>query len=112
MDTTENETTKEHLGTSTQADPIGEKVLEVVRDTLDYCSGGEDGGVLPILEITRETRFKEDLLCDQLDLVEVIMTVEEAFPPVFISEEQTERIRTVADLIAAVKEAQEKGQRY
>ncbi len=49
-------------------------------------------------DVTREKSFVEDLNADSLDLTELIMTFEERFG-FEISEEDAEKLRTVADVI-------------
>ena len=52
--------------------------------------------------ITPETRFKEDLEADSLDLFELIMSMEEEFG-VEIPSEDLEKIATVEDIIEYLK---------
>ncbi len=53
--------------------------------------------------ITDETRFKEDLDADSLDLYELVMELEDRYG-VAISEEQAARIKTVGDAVEFVVE--------
>lgn len=48
--------------------------------------------------LTMETRFKEDLKADSLDLVELIMEIEEDFG-FEISDEEAASIKTISDLV-------------
>jgi acyl carrier protein len=71
---------------------IAAKVKEVVVAEL-----GVD-----IAEVTNEARFIEDLGADSLDTVELIMKFEEQFD-LDIPDEDTEKMRTVGDVIEYVK---------
>jgi acyl carrier protein len=51
--------------------------------------------------IGEETRFKEDLDADSLDLYELVMELEDNYG-VSVSEEQAARIKTVGDAVAFV----------
>ena len=53
--------------------------------------------------ITEETDFVADLEADSLDVVELAMSIEEAFNLPEIGEEDIKAIQTVADLVAYVK---------
>jgi acyl carrier protein len=53
--------------------------------------------------IGEETRFKEDLDADSLDLYELVMELEDNYG-VSVSEEQAARIKTVGDAVAFVVE--------
>lgn len=55
-------------------------------------------------EITEETRFTDDLGADSLDVFQIIMGIEEAFD-VEISNEDAEKIVTVADAVEQIKNA-------
>lgn len=54
-------------------------------------------------QVTPNASFEEDLNADSLDLVELIMSLEEEFG-VEISEEDAEKIRTVADASDYIRE--------
>jgi acyl carrier protein len=74
-----------------------EEVLTLVRDHL-----AEE------LEVERErigeeTRFKEDLDADSLDLYELVMELEDRYG-IAVSEEQASRIKTVGDAVSFVLE--------
>jgi acyl carrier protein len=51
--------------------------------------------------IGEETRFKEDLDADSLDLYELVMELEDNYG-VSVSEEQAAKIKTVGDAVAFV----------
>ncbi|MDX6581561.1 MAG: acyl carrier protein [Solirubrobacterales bacterium] len=53
--------------------------------------------------ITDETRFKEDLDADSLDLYELVMELEDSYG-VSVSREETARITTVGDAVDFVVE--------
>ena len=49
-------------------------------------------------QVTRETRFQEDLGADSLDLVELVMRLEEVFD-ITVPDDEAQKIRTVGDAI-------------
>jgi len=53
-------------------------------------------------KISVETRFKEDLGADSLDIVSLLMALEDEFKSK-ISDEDAEKLATVKDLIAFLK---------
>ncbi len=53
--------------------------------------------------ITEETRFKEDLDADSLDLYELVMELEDSYG-ISVSREQTTQITTVGDAVDFVCE--------
>ena len=72
-----------------------ERVKEIIEEQLN----------LEGVEITEETRFKEDLEADSLDLFELVMAFEEEYG-VEIPSEDLEQITTVGSVI---KYMQDKG---
>ena len=74
-----------------------DEVLDLVRDHL-----AEELEVEPS-RIGEETRFKEDLDADSLDLYELVMELEDRYG-IAVSEEQAARIKTVGDAVAFVLE--------
>lgn len=72
-----------------------ERVKEIIEEQLN----------LEGVEITMETRFKEDLEADSLDLFELVMAFEEEYG-VEIPSEDLEKITTVGEII---KYMQDKG---
>ena len=54
-------------------------------------------------KIREETRFKEDLDADSLDLYELVMELEDGYG-ISVSEEQAARIKTVGDAVDFVVE--------
>ena len=55
-------------------------------------------------EITEETTFADDLGADSLDLVELIMSVEEAFELGQVEDNTLENVKTVGDVVNFIKE--------
>ncbi len=74
-----------------------DEVFELVRGHL-----AEELEVDPA-RIAAETRFKEDLDADSLDLYELVMELEDTYG-ISVSEEQAARIETVGDAVAFVVE--------
>ena len=72
-----------------------ERVKEIIEEQLN----------LEGVEITEETRFKEDLEADSLDLFELVMAFEEEYG-VEIPSEDLEQITTVG---SGIKYMQDKG---
>ena len=72
-----------------------ERVKEIIEEQLN----------LENAEITEETRFKEDLNVDSLDLFELVMAFEEEYG-IEIPSEELEGIKTVG---AVIKYMQDKG---
>lgn len=77
-------------------------VYERVRQIIVEQLGVEEDEVIPTAS------FIDDLNADSLDLVELIMTMEEAFNsdehPVEISDEDAEKIVTVQDAVDYIKD--------
>jgi acyl carrier protein len=74
-----------------------DQVLTLVREHL-----AEELEV-DIERISEQTRFKEDLDADSLDLYELVMELEDRYG-VAVSEEQASRIVTVGDAVGFVLE--------
>ncbi len=72
-----------------------ERVKEIIEEQLNL-----DG-----VEITMETRFKEDLEADSLDLFELVMAFEEEYG-VEIPSEDLEQITTVGAVIEYIESHQ------
>ena len=70
-----------------------EKVKAIIAELLDVDTAG----------ITAESRFREDLEADSLDLVELIMEFEEVFGSE-ISDEDAQKITTVGEAVKYVSE--------
>ena len=75
------------------AESIEDKVKEIICEQLGV--GAE--------EVTPEASFIEDLGADSLDIVELVMALEEGYG-IEISDEDAEKIRTVNDVVAYIKE--------
>jgi acyl carrier protein len=69
-----------------------EEVLDLVRTHLSDELG------IDASRIREESRFKDDLEADSLDLVELVMELEDRYG-IRITEEQAERIKTVGQAI-------------
>lgn len=73
---------------------VKDKVIEIIVDQL-----GVDES-----EVTVESRFREDLEADSLDLVELMMAFEEAFGGE-ISDDDAQRISTVGEAVEMLEAA-------
>lgn len=71
---------------------LEKEVIDIVVEQL---------GVDPA-DVSLEKTFVEDLNADSLDLTELIMTFEERFG-FEISEEESEKLKTVGDVVAHIK---------
>jgi acyl carrier protein len=71
---------------------------EIFRKIVDALSEQLD---MPATEMQEESRFKEDLDADSLDLVELLLMMEEAYG-FTISDEEAEGILTIKDAIDLV----------
>lgn len=72
-----------------------EKVKEILEEKLN----------LENADITMDSRFKEDLNADSLDLFEMVMALEDEFG-VEIPSEDLEKISTVGDVVAYIENKQ------
>ena len=72
-----------------------EKVCEILADKFDADAS----------TMTMETKVKEDLNADSLDVVELTMAMEEEFGIPEVPEEDIKTIVTVGDLITYVENA-------
>ncbi len=70
-----------------------DEVYNKVRDIIVENLGVEDS------EVQLETRFREDLEADSLDLAELIMDFEDKFGVGDISEEDALKIQSVGDAV-------------
>ena len=70
-----------------------EKIAEIIKDQLNTGD----------VEITAETRFKEDLEADSLDLFELVMALEEEYD-VEIDSSDLEKITTVGAVMDYLKD--------
>ncbi|MBQ6095773.1 MAG: acyl carrier protein [Lachnospiraceae bacterium] len=70
-----------------------EKIIEIIEEQLSV-----EG-----MEITEDTRFKEDLAADSLDLFELAMAIEDAFN-IEIPSEDLEKVTTVGSVMTYLKE--------
>jgi acyl carrier protein len=72
-----------------------EEVLSLVRDHL------ADELEVDAASIREETRFKDDLDADSLDLYELVMELEDRYG-ISVSEQEAARIETVGDAVSFV----------
>ena len=68
---------------------VFEKLCKIVADQFGISES----------DITMDTNFVEDLDADSLDLVEVMMSVEDAFHVEEIAEEELQSLKTVGDVV-------------
>lgn len=71
-----------------------EKLQEIIADVLNVNAD----------EITKETKFVDDLGADSLDIFQIIMGIEEAFD-IEIDNDDAEKIVTVGDAVEQIKNA-------
>ena len=74
-------------------DAVFDRVKRLILDQLDIKEA----------EISLGARFIDDLGADSLDIVELIMAIEEEFE-IEIPDEHAERIASVGDVVAYIKE--------
>ena len=72
-----------------------EKIKEIIAESLG----------IEVNTLTEETRFKEDLGADSLDLFEMMMALEETFH-VEIPSEDLEKIKTIKDVKEYIEKLQ------
>jgi len=77
---------------ATSSDDVFARVRDIIVENL---------GVEPA-EVTMDTRFREDLEADSLDLAELIMDFEDKFGVGDISEEDAQKIETVGDAVGYI----------
>jgi len=75
------------------ASVVEEKVKAIIAEQLGV---GQD-------EVTPDASFIEDLGADSLDIVELVMALEEEYD-LEITDEEAEKIRTVADVVKYIEE--------
>ena len=71
-----------------------ERLKEIIADVLSIDTN----------EITMDSSFVEDLGCDSLDVVEIIMGIEEELD-IKITDEAAENIATVGDAMEEIKKS-------
>ena len=80
------------------AEATEEKVIQIVSDQLG----------VPVEEVSRESKFVDDLKADSLDLVELGMEFEDTFD-ITIPDEDYEKIQTVGDAVDYIEQRQGEG---
>ncbi|MDY6820797.1 MAG: acyl carrier protein [Deferribacterota bacterium] len=75
-----------------QKNNIEEKVKSIIAEQLN----------IDIEDVKPESSFIEDLGADSLDTVELVMAFEDEFG-IEIPDEEAEKIKTVADVVEAIK---------
>ncbi|MBS4751014.1 acyl carrier protein [Granulicatella sp. zg-ZJ] len=70
---------------------IYEKVLDIVSEQFNTDKS----------DLSKETRFKEDLQADSISVVELIMAFEQEFGGT-ISDEESEHIQTIGDIVSYI----------
>ena len=73
-----------------------EKMLVVLADKFDADAS----------TMTMDTKIKEDLNADSLDVVELMMDLEENFG-ITISDEEATQMRTIGDIVKYIEEHQD-----
>jgi len=76
----------------TSTDTYTKAVYEILVEQLDVDPA----------QITLDSKIQEDLGADSLDIMEIIMAVEERFQ-ITIPDEESEKVRTVGDLLEALE---------
>jgi acyl carrier protein len=76
---------------------MNQEIFERVQKVIVEQLGVDESAVTP------EASFIDDFNADSLDLVELVMAFEQEFD-VSISEEEAERVRTVADAVRLLSE--------
>ena len=76
---------------------MNQEIFERVQKVIVEQLGVDENAVTP------EASFVDDFNADSLDLVELVMAFEQEFD-VSISEEEAERVRTVADAVRLLSE--------
>ena len=78
---------------------VEERVIEIVCENLGVNKE----------QVTRETKFLEDVGADSLDIVELVMAFEEEFG-VEVPDEDAEKLQTVGDVIKYIEDKSSKQQ--
>ncbi len=92
------------MSISTNKNPL--KEVKIMADTLDRIKNiVADRLGVEESEVTKEATFKDDLGADSLDVVELVMELEDEFD-LEISDEEAEKISTVADVVNYIEAQQ------
>lgn len=78
---------------------IESRIKEIISEQL----GADEG------EITRESRFVDDLGADSLDLIELLMILEEEYN-LQIADEDAAKMLTIGDVVAYVRDHTRSGE--
>jgi acyl carrier protein len=73
-------------------------IFEKVKERIAEVTGAESES------ITGEMNLKDDIGCDDLDIIEIVMALEEDFD-IEIPDRDVEKIQTVNELVNYIKEA-------
>jgi acyl carrier protein len=76
---------------------VEERVIEIVCENLGVSKE----------QVTRNTRFIDDIGADSLDIVELVMELEEEFE-ITIPDEEAEKIKTVGEAIDYIQKELDK----
>ncbi len=74
------------------AENLEERVIKIIVEQLEVSPD----------KVSMKTSFADDLKTDSLAIVELVLALEEAFK-IEIPEEDTEKIKTVADVVNYIK---------
>ena len=74
---------------------VEERVIEIVCENLGVNKE----------QVTRETKFQEDVGADSLDIVELVMELEEEFD-ITIPDDAAEKIQTVGQAVQYIEQSQ------
>ncbi len=72
---------------------IFEKIRKIIADQLD----------IDVDEVTLESVITDDLGCDSLDVVDLVMTFEDEFS-IELPDEALEKIKTVGDIVKFIED--------
>jgi acyl carrier protein len=93
-------------GSNQTAAPASTGVEATMTDRVEMLISSQMG--IPVHDVEPESRLQEDLGFDELDRVELVMEMEEAFD-IRIDDETAASLRTVGDAIRAVTKQTRKG---
>jgi len=85
-----------NIGVNMNAEEIKSKVIDIVVEQLE----------VDVDKVTPTASFTDDLDADSLDVVELVLALEEEFG-IDMPDEETEKIKTVQDVIGFIQKAKE-----